>query len=305
MRTSAADTASSSKTVVASRKALERTVNPRTPTENLYPEIEDRLCPLAEPLERPRAGDWLAEHHEKGQTFRQYLAANPVRRDRERTTVYLCLVGTFDDAQQSVLDLTREYLRLFFDAPVVVRRTVPVSDIPAHAKRKHRESGDRQLLAPYILERLLEPDRPEDALAYLALTARDLWPGDGWNFVYGQANLRDRVGVWSIYRNGHPAKGEAAFRVCLRRTVMTAAHETGHVLTMQHCTAFRCLMNGVNHQEERDSRPLNPCPVCLRKLLWNLQVEPVPYVRRLAAFCQQQGFVEGAWYTKAADSLSG
>src|SRR5262245_37341540 len=63
------------------------------PSENLYAEVEDRLCPLAAALPPPAAGDWLAEHREKGQTFRQYLAANPVRRDL--TTVYLCLVGDF------------------------------------------------------------------------------------------------------------------------------------------------------------------------------------------------------------------
>ncbi len=90
----------------------------------------------------------------------------------------------------------------------MVHRTVPISDIPAHTKRKHPEWGDRQLLSSYILDDLLLPDRPDDALAYLALTARDLWPGDGWNFVFGEGKLRDRVGVWSIYRNGHPVKGE-------------------------------------------------------------------------------------------------
>lgn len=185
----------------------------------------------------------------------------------------------------------------------MVHRTVPISDIPAHAKRKHPEWGDRQLLSSYILDDLLLPARPDDALAYLGLTARDLWPGDGWNFVYGEAKLRDRVGVWSIYRNGHPAKSEEAFRLCLPRTVMVAAHETGHILTMQHCTEHRCVMNGVNHQEERDSRPLNPCPVCLRKLCWNLQVEPVEYLRRLAAFCRAHGFVEGEWFGWAASEL--
>jgi archaemetzincin len=275
------------------------------PTEEDYPQIEEKLRPLAEPLERPRAGDWLSEHHEKGQTFRQYLAARPVRRDSELTTIYLCLVGTFDATQQSVLDLTREYLGLFFDAPVVVRRTVPTSDLPAHAKRKHPEWGDRQLLSSYILDSLLLPDRPDDALAYLALTARDLWPGEGWNFVFGEAKLRDRVGVWSIYRNGHPAKSAESFRLCLRRTMMTAAHETGHILTMQHCMAFRCLMNGSNHQQERDSRPFNPCPVCLRKLCWNLQVEPVAYLRRLAAFCRAQEFDERDWFARAAEELDG
>lgn len=274
-----------------------------TPSENLYPDLEDRLRPLGEPLEPPRPGDWLAEHREKGQTFRQYLAANPVRRDRDLTTIYLCLIGNFDAAQQSIIDLTCEYLSLFFDCPVTVRYTVPISDIPAHAKRKHPEWGDRQLLSTYILDNLLLPDRPDDALAYLALTARDLWPGDGWNFVFGEAKLRDRVGVWSIYRNGHPAKGAKAFRLCLRRTMMIAAHETGHILTMQHCIAHRCLMNGVNHQEERDSRPLNPCPVCLRKLCWNLQVEPEVYLRRLAEFCRAHGFEEAELLERAAGLL--
>jgi archaemetzincin len=268
------------------------------PEEHLYPEIEARLQPLAEPLPEPEAGDWLAEHPEPGQTFEQYRSAHPVRRDAERTTIHLCLVGDFDEAQQRVIDVTREYLGLFFDVPVQVRRRVPLADVPARARRKHPDWGDDQILSTYVLRDLLEPDRPADALAYLSLTASDLWPGKGWNFVFGQANVRRRVGVWSIYRNGDPAS-----RVCLRRTLMTASHETGHILTIAHCTAYHCLMNGSNHQEERDARPLHPCPVCLRKLVWNLQVEPVPYLRRLGAFCRRHELADGGWYERAAEML--
>jgi archaemetzincin len=273
-----------------------------TPTENLYLEIEERLRPLAKPLDAPREGDWLAEHDEKGQTFRQYIAAEPVCRGRNQK-IYLCLVGEFDEPQQRIVGLTSEFLSAFFDVPVEIRRTLPLSDIPARAKRKHPEWGVKQLLSTYILHDVLEPDRPDDTLAYVAFTARDLWPGKGWNFVFGQANLWRRVGVWSIYRNGYPGKDKAEFRVCLRRTAMTAVHETGHILTMQHCTAYRCLMNGSNHQEERDTQPLNPCPVCLRKLVWNLQVEPVAYLRRLAVFCSAQGFDEANWFRQAAKLL--
>jgi archaemetzincin len=157
-------------------------------------------------------------------------------------------------------------------------------------------------LTGYALHEVLEPDRPADALAYLALAAQDLWPGRSWNFVFGEANLRRRIGVWSVYRNGDPGED---FALCLRRTMATASHETGHVLGMRHCTAFGCLMNGSNHQEERDRRLLHLCPICLCKLLWNLRAEPVPYLTKLKNFCEQYGFrPEIVWYDRAITALA-
>lgn len=271
--------------------------------EHDFPDLEDRLRPLAQPIGQPEPGDWLTTHREKGQNFRQYLAANPVRRDHELTTVYLCLIGAWSEPQEKVVARTGDYLALFLDAPVKVRERLPLAVIPAEARRKHPSTGDKQLLTSYILHNLLEPDRPDDALAYLALTTRDLWAGDGWNFVFGQANLRRRLGVWSIARNGYPGKSEDAYRQCLRRTLQIAAHETGHILTMQHCTAFHCVMNGCNSQAEQDRIPLAPCPVCLRKLCWNLQVEPASYLSRLASFCASEGLADARWFEQAARRL--
>jgi archaemetzincin len=115
--------------------------------------------------------------------------------------------------------------------------------------------------------------------------------------VFGEANLRERVGVWSIYRNGDP---QTEFLLCLRRTLSTASHEACHILGMAHCTAYLCLMNGSNHQEEKDRRPMHLCPVCLRRLCWNLAVEPVAYLSKLEAFCRRDGFDgEAGWYEKA------
>ena len=74
---------------------------------------------------------------------------------------------------------------------------------------------------------------------------------------------------------------------------------------MAHCTAFRCLMNGSNHQEERDSRPLHLCPVCLRKLCWNLRAEPVAYLTTLKAFCEQNALdTECRWYERSIAALA-
>jgi archaemetzincin len=267
-----------------------------------YLDVEAHLRPLADPLPPPRPGDWLAEHPEPGQTFAGYLDAHPVRKSDKLHTIYLCLVGDFSEAQRRVLDLTRDYLGVFYDCPVVVKRQVAPASIPARARRTHPSWGDPQVLTGYVLHEVLEPERPADALAYLALTGSDLWPGQGWNFVFGEANLRQRTGVWSIYRNGDPGED---FTLGLRRTLSTASHELCHVLTMHHCTGFRCLMNGSNHQEERDSRPLHPCPVCLRKRCWNLRADPVPYLMKLNAFCQQNGLdPESRWYERAIAALA-
>jgi hypothetical protein len=64
-------------------------------------------------------------------------------------------------------------------------------------------------------------------------------------------------------------------------------------------------MNGSNHQEERDAKPLHPCPVCLRKLCWNLRVEPVAYLLELKAFCQRNRLdPESGWYERALAALA-
>jgi len=268
-------------------------------------DVQAKLEPLAKKLGKPRPGEWLAQHREPGQTFAEYFRADPVRKSDQLGTIYICQIGDFSKEQKRVLEITRDYMAHFFSVPVKLTKVVPLADIPGEAKRTHPSWGDRQILASYVLDQVLRPERPDDALAYLAFTSSDLWPGEGWNFVFGQANLRERVGVWSIYRNGDPSKDKAAFQLCLRRTLSTATHETGHILTIKHCIAYDCNMNGSNNREESDSRPLHYCPVCMRKLLWNLQVEPISYLGKLEGFCREQGLDDEAlWYHKAMQSLA-
>jgi hypothetical protein len=43
----------------------------------------------------------------------------------------------------------------------------------------------------------------------------------------------------------------------------------------------------------------------LRKLCWNLQVEPVPYLTKLKEFCRQNGLnPESGWYERALAALA-
>ena len=274
------------------------------PKERTYAEVESKLRPLATPLAKSDRGDWLAEHKEEGQTFAAYLRAKPVRKSAQQGTIYICLLGDFTPEQRTVLETTQKYLEIFYQVPVKVHKKMTVADVPARARRIHPTWGGEQILSTYVLDEVLKPDRPDDALAYLAFTSSDLFPDPTWNFVFGQASLRERTGVWSIHRNGDPAKGEKAYQLCLRRTLHTASHETGHILTIQHCTAFDCNMNGINSQDEGDRKPLTMCPVCLRKVCWNLQVEPVKYLGELETFCRENKLLaEADWYHDAAAVL--
>ena len=266
----------------------------------------EKLQPLHAPLPIPAPGDWLAEHHEPGQTFDQYLQSDPIRPDDQRRVIYIQPLGEFNDTQRRIVDLTADYMARFFNAPVTTQPDLSLSIIPPDARRTHPSWGMKQILTGHVLQHVLRPRLPEDATVYLAFTTSDLWPGQGWNFVYGQASLRQRVGVWSIYRNGDPDAGEGAYLLCLRRTLGTAVHETGHMFGMLHCTTHMCVMAGSNHMAESDSHPLWLCPKCQAKVCWAMRVDPVARYRRLAEFCQANNLqAERAFFEKSIAALRG
>ena len=132
------------------------------------------------------------------------------------------------------------FLSYFFDLPVMIKDNLPLSLIPQSARRSHPSWGTKQILTTYVIEEILIPRLPDDGAAFLALTNADLWPGPGWNFVFGQASIEDHVGVWSMYRNGDPDKSKDDFKISLVRTLKTAAHEIGHMFSMLHCIKYKC-----------------------------------------------------------------
>ena len=244
-----------------------------------------------------KSGDWLASHKESGQTFRQYLRANPVTLTKKRNKLYVQPIGEFNKKQTEIIELAAEFMKIYFGCEVVVNKSFTSKDFPERAKRVHPSWGMRQLLSTYILDEVLKPKLPDDAFAMIAFTEKDLWPGRGWNFVFGQASLRGRVGVWSIYRNGDPRDD---FPLCLERTLKTATHETGHMFSIQHCIAYQCNMNGSNSREESDRHPLYLCPECLPKILVATKGNAKERFKKLAEFCKKQKLKDAAKYYEAA-----
>ncbi len=275
-------------TVVAAAYATWGQADERPSTPVLPPKFA-RLLPLHKELGPPQPGEWLASHPEPGETFMGYKRGRPVRPTPARRTIYVQPLGEFSPTQRKIIERTARYMGLYFGLPVEVCDDLPLSLVPDEARRVHPTWGDRQVLTTYVLGRLLPPRMPKDAVAYIAFTTSDLWPGPGWNFVFGQASLRARVGVWSIYRNGDPEESDAAFNVCLRRTIKTATHETGHMFSMMHCIRYECNMCGSNHRAESDRHPLWLCPNCLAKLCWCTGVDPARRYEGLIEFCRDNG----------------
>ncbi len=263
-----------------------------------------KLTPLHEKLGKPKPGEWLDRFKEPGQSFRQYLFCRPTLPRGKRRVLYIQPIGKFTASQRKIVNLTGEFMGIYFNRPVKILKDLPLATIPASARRTHPDWGDKQILTSYVLDKLLRPKLPKDAAAFLALTATDLWPGDNWNFVFGQASLRHRVGVWSIYRNGDPDEDIASFRLCLRRTIQTATHETGHMFSMLHCTVYKCNMCGSNSREESDSHPLALGPQCVAKVCWATQIDPRVRYKALLKFARKQGLKKEAdFYAKSLKAL--
>jgi archaemetzincin len=265
---------------------------------------KSRLAPLHQRMKPPQPGDWLAEHKESGQTFEQYLQKNSRPRVIGFSRIAIVPLGETSPLHQKIVERSGQYLTANFGLPVEILPTVSIDTIPDEARRDALLGFGEQLQTSYILEDVLPPIRPDDALAVLAMTAHDLWPGKGWNFVFGQASVSERVGVWSLARYGDPAESEDAYRLALERTIKVALHETGHMVGIQHCTAYNCGMNGSNNLPETDRSPVEFCPECQAKLWWTCRVHPVTRLRELAALAQEDGLQQAAeFWQKEADML--
>jgi archaemetzincin len=250
--------------------------------EPLPPELE-KLRASAQPKLPSGEGDWLTEHPEDGQSLEEHRAdCVPV----PGRVVYLVPTGPMDADARRVLDRLEPLLAAHFQLPVKRLAALPAK--VAGKSERRREFGV-QWLTSDILEGL-RAVRPADAAAVMAVTTIDLYPDPTWNFVFGEASYEDRVGVMSLARTGELATEPT--RV-LERTYATGMHEIGHMLQLLHCVAWECPMNGSNHQEEADSRPLEPCPHCLAKLMRATGLEPKKRWVELRAAFEAAGITRG------------
>jgi len=247
------------------------------------------------PLPEPQSGDWLLAHPETGQTYDQYVASFPNRPDASRGIIFLQPLGGFSAPGAPSLDFLKRFAAAFFGLPVKVLPAMRLAGARIN-ERINAFTGKRQFLTSDIRGRL-SMGLPPRAFCLLGLTTEDLYPGPGWNFVFGEASLTARTAVYSFARYDPAFYGQSlkdGKQLALLRSCKVLAHETGHMFGMKHCIYYSCLMNGSNSMGETDAQPLHLCPVCLRKLQWNIGFDPVVRYRRLHALCFEAGFQEEA-----------
>jgi len=265
-----------------------------------------RIKPLFPNKRPPKAFDWLASHKETGQTFAEYRKTSRAKIANVYSTLRVVPIGSMSEAHEEVLLIVVELLKPFFGLALTVDSTLSLDEVPANAKRVPFDDASLQLLTTHLLERALPRYRRETDAAVLGITSVDLWAGPGWNFVFGQGSLTERVGVWSMARSGDPGADAERRHTCILRTLKTAAHETGHMFGIKHCTAYECGMNGSNNNFERDEQPVEFCPECQAKLWWTSDLDPVKRSAALSKIAQAHGLTAlSTWWKRQEQLLTG
>jgi archaemetzincin len=257
--------------------------------ENEYfNQIEKNDIKLAKPVE----GEWLYSHKEKGQSYEQFTNSKHIVPTSESNIIYIRSIGKFNSLQNKQIELLREYLEIYFQLKTKTLETVSNDVIPQSAQRIGYENN-QQFLAGYILDNVLKKDKPLNRIALMGLTEVDLYPKPEWNFVFGLASYRDRVGVSSIYRLQDGKLTADNFNLCLSRLLKISSHEIGHMFGLRHCIDADCVMNGTNSMSETDKNSIRLCSVCQKKLNSGIKYDNKKRLKELEAYFKRNNLTEG------------
>lgn len=240
----------------------------------------------------PKPGDWLYSYREKGQTFEQFINSKHLVPTKENNIIYLQPIGKFNSLQVKQIELTREYLEIFFQLKTETLKDVSNDIIPKHARRIGPDQNE-QFLAGFILDSVLKKEKPQKGIGLMALTEVDLYPKPEWSFVFGLASYRDRIAVSSIYRLHDERLQNKDFNLCLERLLKICSHEIGHMFGLYHCIDANCAMNGTNSLSETDEHTLRLCSNCQRKLNSGLKYDNVKRLKELERYFKDNKLTSG------------
>ncbi|XP_031327184.2 archaemetzincin-1 [Camelus dromedarius] len=261
------------------------------------------------------AFDWLLSCPEAPEDFEAFHAALPPRKQGPtQKHIYLQPIDLSEGPVGSaLLDHLRSCTEAFF-LGLQVRCLPSVAAASIHClSRPSRDSDRLQLHTDGILS-FLKSSKPGDALCVLGLTLSDLYPQEAWTFTFGKFLPGHEVGICSFARflgellqlepsapDPDPvdvaADGPEVPLQDRGRTMCFSAlgmvqcckatcHGLCHLLGLGSCRWLRCLMQGALSLDEALRRPLDLCPICLRKLQHVLGFKLLDRYKRLYVWTQ-------------------
>eukprot|EP00062_Callorhinchus_milii_P004593 gi/632943134/ref/XP_007886790.1/ PREDICTED: archaemetzincin-2 [Callorhinchus milii] len=271
---------------------------------------------LFKPIELHSESDWIRSHSEAKQDFYMFCSSQsrllPVP---GKSTIYIQAIGVFGDLETTTIkyiNWLKEYCeRFYYGLKVKLLPPVPVS-ATACTFRVNTYSHNLQIYTAHILK-YLKNKKPKDAFCIVGITMIDLYPEDSWNFVFGTASLTEGIGIFSFaryddnfYTAGYKGKLKKNIHLdpkdysvfdgyytppitskLLLRSCKTLTHEIGHIFGIKHCQWLQCIMQGSNHLEESDRRPIDLCPICLRKLHYAIHFDIKKRYKALLEWIEQ------------------
>lgn len=246
-----------------------------------------------EPLPPVAATGWRARFRGPGQTYLDYLDTIPRRPRPGRDRLYLLPLTELGtsmvvDAEYAYIvrtpspDAMRTMVAAFYGLDVEVLPTLPLTAVsePDRIRRGHEQYHAQSLL------RATAPRLPADAYSMTSLMVRDLFFDEEQAYGFGFGQHRDGQAIVSFSRidpvvSGLAREPDVHERLPLRAFKLLV-HEVGHTFGFEHCTAYRCVMNGVADLPELDATPLHLCPDCLQKLMHAQPHDPMERYTKLA-----------------------
>lgn len=157
------------------------------------------------------------------------------------------------DVDDAVLKPLQESLGAIFSCTVHPGGSFAVLPEDFHA-------GRGQYNASSILRRLRPLRPPGECL--LSVTGVDLF-ASRLNFVFGEANVKWGCAIISLARLRAPYPGfPLTTERLLRRTLIEAVHEVGHLLGLDHCQRPSCVMHFSNSLADTDRKTPDFCNGC-------------------------------------------
>nr|CBN81240.1 Archaemetzincin-2 [Dicentrarchus labrax] len=217
---------------------------------------------LFQPITLHSDSDWINAHPEEPQDFQSFYR-DPYRKtpNASQNTIYIQTIGSFGEAgpqTDQYMEWLREYCQAFFYGLSVKFLPAVTVAKTGCSFRVNSNSHNLQILTGMGVFSFARYDDNFYSRSYAGRLKK---------------SFKTKQGDYSVFDGYYtpPITSTLLLRSCkeilkLNISLQTMTHEIGHMFGIKHCQWLNCVMQGSNHLEESDRRPLDFCPICLRKL---------------------------------------